>query len=164
MTPEQIVDLVDFRYLTDAITPDEALEILRARGAGPKAARIAALDREGYPAYTTSPGWLGYSDEKLVRLAEQAVADGFRTIKLKVGADLSDDQASAHAGQGGGRARRRDRRRRQPALGRRRGDRLDAATRPRRHPAWIEEPTFPDDILGHAAIRPGIAPDPGVHR
>ena len=90
MTPEQVVALVDFRYLDDALTPDEALAILRARGAG-RDARIAELERSGYPAYTTTPGWIGYSDEKLAALSRQAVADGFTQIKLKVGADIADD-------------------------------------------------------------------------
>ena len=90
MSPEQIVAQIDFRYLTDALTPSEALDILQRAESG-KAARIAELVEKGYPAYTTSPGWLGYSDEKLVRLAKEAVAEGFRTIKLKVGANVEDD-------------------------------------------------------------------------
>ena len=90
MTPEQLVDLVDFRYITDALTRDEALALLRDAAPG-RAERIATLRAGGYPAYTTSPGWLGYSDEKLVRLARQAVADGFRAIKIKVGLNLDDD-------------------------------------------------------------------------
>src|SRR6202789_2569490 len=81
MSPEQIVQLIDFRYLRDALTPEEALSLLRRAESG-KAQRIDYLLERGYPAYTTSPGWLGYSDEKLVRLAKQAVSDGFRTIKL----------------------------------------------------------------------------------
>ena len=90
LTPEQLVDTIDFRYLSDALTRDEALALLR--DAQPqRAARIATLIEQGSPAYTTSPGWLGYSDEKLVRLAKEAVADGFRTIKLKVGANVQDD-------------------------------------------------------------------------
>src|SRR5215469_811428 len=84
MTPEQLVATIDFRYLTDALTPNEALTMLRAAAPG-KARRLAQLLEEGYPAYTTSPGWLGYSDEKMQRLAREAVAAGFRTIKLKVG-------------------------------------------------------------------------------
>jgi L-fuconate dehydratase len=158
MTPEEIVDLVDFRYLTDAITPNDALEILRAASPG-KAARIEALDREGYPAYTTSAGWLGYSDEKLVRLAEQAVADGFRTIKLKVGADLSDDRRRltlAREAVGPDIAIAVDANQRWDV-----GEAIDWMRElAHAHPAWIEEPTFPDDILGHAAIRRGIAPTP----
>jgi L-fuconate dehydratase len=79
LTPEQIVDLVDFRYLTDALTRDEALEILRAAKPG-RAEREAVLRGRGYPAYTTTPGWLGYDDAKLVRLCHEAVADGFTQI------------------------------------------------------------------------------------
>ncbi|HET6739630.1 MAG TPA: fuconate dehydratase, partial [Kribbella sp.] len=90
LTPEQIVDLVDFRYLTDALTRDEALDILR-KAEGGRAEREAVLRERGYPAYTTTPGWLGYDDAKLVRLCHEAVADGFTQIKLKVGADLDDD-------------------------------------------------------------------------
>src|SRR5579862_685671 len=90
MTPEQVVGLIDFRYLDDALTPDEALAILRAAQPG-KDARIAELERSGYPAYTTTPGWIGYSDEKLTELSRQAVADGFTQIKLKVGADTAAD-------------------------------------------------------------------------
>ena len=90
LTPEQLVDLVDFRYLTDALTPDEALQILRAAEPG-RAVREAQLRRDGYPAYTTTPGWLGYDDEKLARLCHEAVEEGFSQIKLKVGGNLADD-------------------------------------------------------------------------
>ena len=93
--------------------------------AGPSARR--ACSQRGYPAYTTTPGWLGYDDEKLVRLAKQAVADGFRQIKLKVGADRDDDVRRLAAGPRGGRTRRAHRRRRQPGVGRRRGDRAGCA-------------------------------------
>src|SRR5689334_15622628 len=85
MTPEQLVDQVDFRWLSDALTPDDALHLLRRAEPG-RDQRIAELLERGYPAYTTSPGWLGYSDEKLARLSRAAVADGFGQIKLKVGA------------------------------------------------------------------------------
>ncbi|MDN5668834.1 MAG: fuconate dehydratase, partial [Renibacterium salmoninarum] len=90
MSPEELVGLVDFRYLSDALTPEEALQILRAAEPG-RAEREQRLVAEGYPGYTTTPGWLGYSDEKLVRLAREAVADGYAQIKLKVGADVDDD-------------------------------------------------------------------------
>src|SRR5207249_2833363 len=90
LSPEQTVDLVDWRYLTDALTPAEALDLLGAVAAG-KEDRARALQRNGYPAYTTTPGWLGYTDEKLVRLAREAVDDGFGQIKLKVGFDLEHD-------------------------------------------------------------------------
>lgn len=156
MTPEEIVDLVDFRYLTNALTRDEALEILRAGVAG-REEREAELLATGYPGYTTSPGWLGYSDEKLERLAREALADGFTQIKLKVGADLDDDI-------------RRFRKARE-VLGPDFPIAIDANQRwevseaiewvkalAEFNPAWVEEPTSPDDILGHAEIARGIAP------
>ncbi|RIJ78378.1 fuconate dehydratase [Nakamurella silvestris] len=158
MSPEQIVDLIDFRYLTDALTREEALEILRA-AAPHKEARTAELLEKGYPAYTTSPGWLGYSDEKLARLTTEAVADGFRTIKLKVGLNLADDIRRV------GLARQiigPDLRLAVDAN--QRWDVADAISWMNSlgdfDLAWIEEPTSPDDILGHAAIRRGIAPIP----
>ncbi|NED99872.1 L-fuconate dehydratase [Phytoactinopolyspora halotolerans] len=156
MSPEQIVDLVDFRYLTDALTRDEALEILRAAEPG-RAQRAAHLLEHGYPAYTTSPGWLGYSDEKLARLAEQAVKDGFTQIKLKVGADLQDDIRRVKLARdvvGDDIRIALDANQRwdvQPAI-----DWMRSLTS--FDPWWIEEPTSPDDILGHAAIRRAIAP------
>jgi L-fuconate dehydratase len=155
LSPEEIVDVVDFTHISDALTPAEALDILRAGQEG-KAERIASLQRDGYPAYTTSPGWLGYSDEKLVRLSREAVADGFSMIKLKVGGSLDDD-------------RRRLRLARE-AVGslpiaidaNQRWDVPEAiewvnALR-EFEPYWIEEPTSTDDILGHAAIREGVGP------
>ncbi|MBP0453045.1 L-fuconate dehydratase [Kitasatospora sp. RG8] len=154
--PEWLVSQVDFRYITDALTPGEALELLR-KGKQGSGERAAELLRRGYPAYTTSPGWLGYSDEKLTRLAKQAVADGFTQIKLKVGADLADDV-------------RRCRTARQ-AVGPDIRMAIDANQRwdvaeaiewtnalAEFDPYWIEEPTSPDDILGHAAIRSGVHP------
>ena len=158
MAPEEIVDLIDFRYLTDVLTPSDALRILRSAEPG-RADRTADLLARGYPAYTTSPGWLGYDDAKLTRLARAAVADGFTQIKLKVGADLEDDV-------------RRLRLARQ-AVGpdiaiavdaNQRWD-VDEAIRWVRALApfdirWIEEPTSPDDVLGHAAIARGVAPVP----
>jgi L-fuconate dehydratase len=158
MSPEAIVDTIDFRYLSDALTRDEALAILRA--AEPhKQARIAQLVAEGYPAYTTSPGWLGYSDEKLQRLAREAVADGFRTIKLKVGLHVEDDVRRCRLAR--------------EAVGPDVHIAVDANQRwdvPQAiawlqqltefNLAWIEEPTSPDDVLGHAAIRRGVAPIP----
>jgi L-fuconate dehydratase len=155
LTPQQIVELVDFRYLTDALTPSEALDILKAAEPG-RSERIAYIERNGYPAYTTSPGWLGYDDAKLARLALEAVDAGYSMIKLKVGADLADDVrrfALARATVG-------------PDIriavdANQRWDVADAiswmsALAPY-HPWWIEEPTSPDDVLGHAAIRTGLA-------
>ena len=158
MTPQQIVDLIDFRYITDALTPEEALAILRAAEPG-RAQRTATLLEKGYPAYTTSPGWLGYSDEKLARLAVQAVKDGFRTIKIKVGANSEDDVRRCRIARG--------------AIGPSIAMAIDANQRwdvgtaipwlrklIEFNVAWIEEPTSPDDVLGHAAIRRGVAPMP----
>ncbi len=156
LSPEQIVDLVDFRYLTDALTPSEALEILRAAESG-RAEREASLRERGYPAYTTTPGWLGYDDAKLVRLCHEAMAEGFTQIKLKVGANLDDDV-------------RRMRLARE-AVGpdiriaidaNQRWDVADAIAWVKALAPydvwWVEEPTSPDDILGHAAIAAAIAP------
>ncbi|WP_433352735.1 L-fuconate dehydratase [Micromonospora saelicesensis] len=165
LSPEQIVDLVDWRYLTDALTPDEALEILRAAEPG-RADRIARLTERGYPAYTTSPGWLGYSDDKVVRLARQAVADGFTQIKLKVGADAADDVRRLKI------AREAVGPRIRIALdANQRWDVAEAVERMRElapyDPWWIEEPTSPDDVLAHAAIRSALAtsaPDGGPIR
>ncbi|WP_086831351.1 L-fuconate dehydratase [Streptomyces sp. NRRL B-24572] len=154
--PEWLVSQVDFRYLTDALTPAEALNLLR-RGKEGAAARAERLRERGYPAYTTSPGWLGYSDEKLTRLAKQAVADGFTQIKLKVGADLEDDIRRCRTARA--------------AVGPDIRVAIDANQRwnvaeaiewtralAEFDPYWIEEPTSPDDILGHAAIRDGVLP------
>lgn len=158
MSPEEIVNLVDFRYLSDALTPEEALEILKAAESG-REERIATLMAEGYPGYTTTPGWLGYSDEKLTRLAHEAVADGFKQIKLKVGADLVDDVRRLRTARA--------------AVGPDIKIAVDANQRwdvaeaiewmshlAEFDIAWIEEPTSPDDILGHAAIARGVAPIP----
>ncbi|PSK95933.1 L-fuconate dehydratase [Murinocardiopsis flavida] len=156
MSPEEIVALVDFRYLTDALTPEEALHILRGAEPG-RRERTERLGADGYPAYTTTPGWLGYSDDKLVRLSLEAVADGFTLIKLKVGGDLDDDI--------------RRMRLVRDAVGpdvriavdaNQRWD-VDSAIRwitalAPFDPWWVEEPTSPDDILGHAAIRRAVAP------
>lgn len=156
LTPEQIVDLVDFRYLTDALTPDEALEILRAAKPG-RSEREALLRERGYPAYTTTPGWLGYDDAKLVRLCHEAVAEGFTQVKLKVGANLDDDI-------------RRMRLAREAVgpdirIAIDANQRWDVAEAIRWVEAlapydvwWVEEPTSPDDVLGHAAIARAIAP------
>jgi len=156
MSPEEIVALVDFRYLTNALTPDDALAILREAEPG-RAEREGALLETGYPAYTTTPGWLGYSDEKLARLCREAVDDGFVQIKLKVGANLDDDIRRLQVA--------RD------TVGPDFPLAIDANQRwepseaidwvqalARFDLAWIEEPTSPDDILGHAEIARGVAP------
>ncbi|GAB3537137.1 mandelate racemase [Arthrobacter tecti] len=158
MTPEELVNLVDFRYLTDALTPEEALEILRKAEPG-RRQREEELLAGGYPAYTTTPGWLGYSDEKLARLCREAVKDGFQQVKLKVGGDLEDD-------------RRRLKIAREtvgPDIriavdANQRWDVAEAISWMKElaefDVAWIEEPTSPDDVLGHAAIARGVAPIP----
>jgi L-fuconate dehydratase len=151
MTPEELVSLVDFRYLTDVLTRQEALAMLRAAEPG-RAERAALLRERGYPAYTTSPGWLGYSDEKLVRLAKEAVADGFGQIKLKVGLDIEDDirrMKLARAAVGPSVRIAVDANQRWDVA---EAVRWMTALAPY-EPHWIEEPTSPDDVLGHAAVR-----------
>ncbi|MHA3903667.1 L-fuconate dehydratase [Castellaniella sp. WN] len=151
MTPEQIVRLIDFRYITDCITPDEALELLTQRAAG-KAGRLEALERDGYPCYTTSAGWLGYDDDKLRHLATQAVQAGFSHIKLKVGRDLEDDIRRVRIAR--------------EVLGDDRHLMIDAnqvwevdqaipwlERLAFAKPWFIEEPTSPDDVAGHRRIR-----------
>ncbi len=158
MSPEELVALVDFRYLTDALTPDEALAILRAAEPG-REVRKVALRAEGYPAYTTTPGWLGYSDEKLTRLAKEAVADGFAQIKLKVGASLEDDirrVGIARAAVGPDIRIAVDANQRWDVQ-----EAIDWMAHLAPYDiAWIEEPTSPDDVLGHAAIARGVDPVP----
>ncbi|GAB97587.1 L-fuconate dehydratase [Kineosphaera limosa] len=160
MSPREIVDCVDFRYLSDALTPDEALELLEAAAPG-RAEREAALLRTGYPAYTTTPGWLGYDDAKLVRLAKEAVADGFSQIKLKVGGDLADDKRRlrlAREAVGPDIAIAVDANQRWDVPAAIAWMRELAAVDPAI--AWIEEPTSPDDVLGHAAIARALDPLP----
>jgi L-fuconate dehydratase len=156
MTPEELVALIDFRYISDALPPERALERLRAL-APTRAAREAELRRDGYPAYTTSVGWLGYPDDKIRRLCREALADGWTAFKLKVGADVEDDRRRARIVR--------------EEIG---PDRMMAVDANQRwgvdeaigwmaqlaefNPYWIEEPTSPDDILGHAAIARAVAP------
>lgn len=156
LTPEEIVGLVDFRYLSDALTPEEALGLLRAAEPG-RAERAEFVAREGYPAYTTSPGWLGYSDDKLAALSRQAVADGFDMIKLKVGGDLDDDVRRMKLAREvvGGQVR--------IAVDANQRWDVDTAIRWMRElapygPYWIEEPTSPDDVLAHEAIATALDP------
>ncbi len=156
MTPEELVALVDFRYISDALPPERALDRLRSL-APSRAAREAELRRDGYPAYTTSVGWLGYDDDKIRRLCHEALAEGWTRFKLKVGADLEDD-------------RRRFRIVREEvgpnamvAVDANQRWGVDEAIRwmaglAEFDPYWIEEPTSPDDILGHATIARAVAP------
>ena len=156
MTPEELVRCLDFTYVTDAITPEEAIALLRGRVAG-KAEREAQMLADGYPGYTTAPGWLGYSEEKMRRLAREAVASGWTHFKQKVGGDLDEDIRRATI--------------LREEIGWDRRLMMDAnqvwsvdqsVANMRRlavfDPWWIEEPTSPDDILGHAQIRQRIAP------
>ncbi|MET9504222.1 enolase C-terminal domain-like protein [Streptomyces sp. NPDC006622] len=154
--PEWLASQVDFRYIADALTPEEAVRLLTEGRVG-LARREADLLERGYPGYTTSPGWLGYSDDKLTRLAEQAVADGFTQIKLKVGANLEDDvrrMRTARAAVGDGIRIAIDANQRWNV-----GEAIEWTNALTVFdPYWIEEPTSPDDILGHAAVRRDVAP------
>ncbi|GAA4474022.1 enolase C-terminal domain-like protein [Phytohabitans houttuyneae] len=156
MSPAQLVSLVDFRYLRDALTPEEALDLLQRAQAG-REQRQRDLLAHGYPAYTTTPGWLGYTDEKLVRLAREAVAEGFGLIKLKVGADNKADirrVALAREAVGGDVRIAIDA---NQAWGVEQAITWLRSLAPY-DPYWIEEPTSPDDVLGHAAIREAVTP------
>lgn len=156
MTPEQLVSVVPFRYITDALTRQEALETLR-RLAPTKPQREQEMRERGYPAYTTSAGWLGYSDEKIQRLVREGIASGWTHFKMKVGANLDDDVRRAQL--------IRD------EIGWERTLMMDAnqvwdvpqaiewmKELSRFRPLWIEEPTSPDDVLGHAAVARAVAP------
>ena len=156
LTPEQLVACVDFRYIDDALTPDEALRMLHDSRAG-KADRELQLLRHGFPAYTTSAGWLGYSEESLAGRSRAALADGFTHLKVKVGGDMVDDLRRVRIV--------RD------AIGPANRLSLDANQAwgveqaieaieilSEVDPWWIEEPTSPDDILGHRRIRDAVAP------
>lgn len=156
MSPEEIVSLVDFRYMSDVLTREEALEILRKAEPG-KAERIARLKAEGYPCYTTSAGWLGYSDDKLRRLCREAREAGFTHTKFKVGRDLQDDIRRLTIAR--------------EELGEEMNIMIDAnqvwevdqaiewvKKLAFAKPLFIEEPTSPDDVLGHRKIRDGVAP------
>ncbi|HET9648727.1 MAG TPA: enolase C-terminal domain-like protein, partial [Microlunatus sp.] len=158
MTPEEVVGLVDFRYLTDALTPEEALEICEKARPG-REARVEQLLARGYPAYTTTPGWLGYSDEKMVRLAREAVADGFTQIKLKVGGSIADDirrLSLAREAVGPDIRIAVDANQYWDV-----GQAIDWIRRLQEFDlAWVEEPTSPDDLVGHATIRAAVRPTP----
>jgi len=156
MSPEELVACIDFRYIEDALSPAQALEILR-RNAGSRVDREAQMRQKGFPAYTTSAGWLGYADQKIAKLAQSAVDAGFEHFKLKVGADPQSDLRRA-------RLLRR-------IIGPKRRLMLDAnqvwgvddaiagvRALAECEPWWIEEPTSPDDLLGHRRIREAITP------
>jgi len=156
MSPAELVRCIDFRYITDCITPDEALALLTKAAEG-KAERIATLQREGYPCYTTSAGWLGYPDDKLRRLCQEAVDAGFNHVKLKVGRDRADDIRRLRIAR--------------EVLGPDRKLMIDAnqvwdvpvaidwlKDLAFAKPWFIEEPTSPDDVEGHRAIRQAVLP------
>jgi L-fuconate dehydratase len=156
LSPEQLVSTIDFTYITDVLKPQEAIEMLQARREG-REAREAEMRKDGYPAYTTSTGWLGYSDEKVRRLCKEAIAEGWTAFKMKVGQNLEDNLRRA--------AIMRE------EIGSQRKLMMDAnqcwdveesitqmKALARFDPWWIEEPTSPDDILGHARIAREIAP------
>ena len=156
MTPEELVACLDFRFVTDAITPEEALALLRRNLAG-RATRAREMQEDGYPGYTTSAGWLGYTEEKIRRLAREGVAEGWTHFKQKVGGNLADDMRRASI--------------LREEIGWDRKLMMDAnqvwdvdetITNMRKlaafDPWWIEEPTSPDDILGHASIRARVKP------
>ncbi|WP_030261476.1 enolase C-terminal domain-like protein [Streptomyces violens] len=156
MTPQQIVDLVDWRYLKDALTPEDALTMLQERAPG-RAEREAYVREHGYPAYTTSAGWLGYDDDKLARLCQEAVDAGWDSVKLKVGADLADDIRRCRIARSIIGPDRRLMIDANQTLG------VDEAVAWAKALAefdiwWFEEPTSPDDVLGHAAIARQIGP------
>lgn len=156
MSPAELVRCIDFRYITDAITPDEATALLESKVHG-KAARAQEMIHRGYPAYTTSAGWLGYSDEKLRRLCREAIGEGWNHLKIKVGRDLADDIRRCTIIR--------------EEIGWERKLMVDAnqvwdvgtaigwmKELARFQPWWIEEPTSPDDVLGHATIARAVAP------
>jgi L-fuconate dehydratase len=156
LSPEEIVSCIDFSYITDALTPEEALAILKKQ-AGTKAAREKEMREQGYPAYTTSTGWIGYPDDKVRRLCQEALAQGFTHFKMKVGLDLDANMRRAQLMKN--------------EIGPSGVLMMDAnqcwdvgesirqmKALARFDPWWIEEPTNPDDVLGHAAIARAVAP------
>lgn len=156
MSPEQFISCVDFSYIADVLTPDEALKILMAK-AESKSERTEYLRTHGFPAYTTSAGWLGYSEDKIRTLCRHAIADGWQYIKMKVGSNLDNDihraqiireEIGPHAKLMMDANQKWD---------------VDTAIHNMKilaqfDPYWIEEPTSPDDVLGHHTIRKAIAP------
>lgn len=156
MSPEQVVSAIDFRYISDALTREEALALLR-RGKEGQAERLALLQKQGYQAYTTSAGWFGFSDEKIRTLCKAGIADGWTHFKLKVGGDPADDLRRGYI--------MRDTigpECRMMVDANQKWGVLEAIERTRAlavlDPWWMEEPTSPDDILGHARIRREVKP------
>jgi L-fuconate dehydratase len=156
MSPEKLVSCVDFRYITDALTPEEALEILR-KNEPTKAKREQEMLTDGFPAYTTSAGWLGYPDEKIRQLSREAVAEGWGHIKIKVGRDVEDDARRASI------IREEIGPDRKLMMDANQVWEVDEAIANMKRlaefdPWWIEEPTNPDDVLGHARVARAVAP------
>ena len=155
MTPQEVVRCIDFRYITDALTADEALAILK-RLEPTKREREEEMRRDGFPAYTTSAGWLGYSDEKIRALCREAVNQGWTHVKIKVGRDIEDDMRRARI------VREEIGDRKLMMDANQVWDVGEAIANTKRlaqfDPYWMEEPTSPDDVLGHAAIAKAIAP------
>lgn len=156
MSPQELVSCIDFRYITDTLTPEEALTLLK-RNETTKAQREQEMLKNGFPAYTTSAGWLGYSDEKIRKLCREVVTEGWTHIKIKVGRNLEDDRRRARIVR--------------EEIGPERKLMMDAnqvwdvrqavewiSSLAEFDPHWIEEPTSPDDVLGHAAIAQAITP------
>lgn len=156
LDPDAFVSLIDFRHLADVLTPAQARDI-RARALDGQAAREARIAADGFPAYTTSAGWLGYSDDKIRRLCHNAVANGWDAIKIKVGRDRDDDIRRCAIVR--------------EAIGPHRRLMIDAnqvwevdeaiswvAALARFDPWWIEEPLAPDDVSGHAAVARAVRP------
>jgi L-fuconate dehydratase len=158
LSPEQLVSTIDFSYITDVLTPSDAVAMLQAQRSA-VAAREAEMRANGYPAYTTSTGWLGYPDDKVRRLCREAMAEGWDAFKMKVGLNLDDNIRRAAIMReeiGPGRKLMMD--------ANQCWDVDEAITQmkalARFDPWWIEEPTSPDDVLGHARIAREIAPIP----
>lgn len=156
LSPEQLVSTIDFTYITDVLKPEEAIEMLHARREG-REAREAEMRAEGYPAYTTSTGWLGYPDEKVRRLCKEAIAEGWTAFKMKVGQNLEDNIRRAAI------MREEIGPERKLMMDANQCWDVDESIRQMKalaqfNPWWIEEPTSPDDVLGHARIAREIAP------
>lgn len=156
MSPEELVRCIDFSYITDVLTPDEALAMLRKKESS-KEERIRKLEQQGYPAYTTSAGWLGYSDDKIRRLCREAVQQGWSCMKMKVGSNVEDDLRRAAI------IREEIGWDRKLMMDANQKWEVDEAIENMNalaefEPWWIEEPTSPDDILGHARIAEAIRP------
>ncbi|MDQ3811902.1 MAG: L-fuconate dehydratase [Chloroflexota bacterium] len=156
MTPRELVACVPFRYITDALTPEQALEMIE-RNEPSKHEREAYLRADGYPAYTTSAGWLGYTDEQLRSLCRQGLAEGWSHFKVKVGRDLQDDVRRVRI------IREEIGPDRKVMVDANQVWDVDQAIGWMRElagfePWWIEEPTSPDDVLGHASIARALSP------